>query len=390
MSHNMTTAMPRSLTDTEIPVDACKHLLPHHNMSVIEFMKFSLPMPQLNTTFTNPNQYLSPIGPNIIDIQDIQHLRTPPTPIVESLVKAIVDPSVHRSVQCPHMGTTDGKKYPLWVIRYWAELIPIRTVHQKWANADESLRMQNQSQEGVSGASDPALVHKVYEALSTVSWTENIQGFSVSIPTHYLADYTTKEWMTDEHITQMLDLLQQDVIQAGLSKTIEIKSVWFLTMLRKGYEEQEQYMTHTSYRWLRALGQAFGTGTREQLAFIGLVGGNHWIAVVIDFKEGTVYYGDSLGEGINSSLRAILDWWIHLHTNGQFDHRNLPITLQQDGYSCGILAWLALVTFLLRGKYLLVDASRVAEERLKVLVRVVEKHQGKKVCYILGSQKLGR
>jgi hypothetical protein len=90
----MTTAMPRSLTDTEIPVDACKHLLPHHNMSVIEFMKFSLPMPQLNTTFTNPNQYLSPIGPNIIDIQDIQHLRTPPTPIVESLVKAI-DPSVH-------------------------------------------------------------------------------------------------------------------------------------------------------------------------------------------------------------------------------------------------------------------------------------------------------
>jgi hypothetical protein len=167
---------------------------------------------------------------------------------------------------------------------------------------NESLRMQNQSQEGVSGASDPALVRKVYEALSTVSWTENIQGFSVSIPTHYLADYTTKEWMTDEHITQMLDLLQQDVIQAGLSKTIEIKSVWFLTMLRKGYEEQEQYMTHTSYRWLRALGQAFGTGTREQLAFIGLIGGNHWIAVVIDFKEGTVYYGDSLGEGINSSL----------------------------------------------------------------------------------------
>jgi hypothetical protein len=76
-----------------------------------------------------------------------------------------------------------------------------------------------------------------------------------------------------------------------------------------------------------------------------------------------------------------LDWWIHLHTNGQFDHRNLPITLQQDGYSCGILAWLALVTFLLRGKYLLVDASQVAEERLKVLVRVVEKHQGKKVCW---------
>jgi hypothetical protein len=372
---------------TEIPVDACKHLLPHRDMSIIDFLKFSLPMPQLNTTFTNPNQYLSPIGPNIMDIQDIQHLQIPPTPIVESLVK-IINPSVHKSVQCPHLDTTtDGKKYPLWVIRYWAELIPIRTVHQKWANAEESLQMQNQSPKGVS-ASNSALIRKVYDALSSVSWTENIQGFSVSTPTHYLADYATKEWMTDEHITQMLDLLQQDVIQEGLSETVEIKSVWFLSMLRRGYEEQEQYMTHKSYRWLRAQGQAFGTGAREQLAFIGIVGGNHWIAVVIDFKEGTVYYGDSLGEGISNSLRAILDWWIHLHTKSQFDHRNLPITLQQDGYSCGILAWLALVTFLLRGKYSLVDASQVAEERLKVLIRVVEKHREKIVTAvrnILGS-----
>ena len=222
--------------------------------------------------------------------------------------------------------------------------------------------------------------------MSCISWTGNIQGFSVPIPIHYLADYATKEWMCDKHITQILDLLQQDVIQEGLSEIIEIESVWFLPMLRKGYQDQEEYMTHTSYRWLRGRGQAFGTGTHEQLAFIGLVGGNHWVAVVIDFKEGTVYYGDSLGEKISSALRAILDWWIHLHTNGQFNHCGLPITLQQDGYSCGILAWLALVTFLLRGKYPLVDASHVAEERLKILIHMVEKHQESFVRHALFSK----
>ena len=172
----------------------------------------------------------------------------------------------------------------------------------------------------------------------------------------------------------MLELLQQDVIQEGFSKSIEIQLVWFLPLLRKGYQDQDEFMTHTSYWWLRQQGQAFGTGAGEQLAFVGLVGGNHWVAVVIDFKEGTVYYGDSLGERISSALREILDWWIHLHTNGQFNHNNLPITLQQDGYSCGLLAWLSLVTFLLRGKYPLVDASKVAEEHLKVLICVVEMH----------------
>ena len=83
-----------------------------------------------------------------------------------------------------------------------------------------------------------------------------------SILTHYLANYVTTEWMCDEHISQILDLLQH-VIQEGLSKTIEIESMWFLPMLRRGYKDQEEYMTHTSYQWLHGQGQAFGTGAHE-------------------------------------------------------------------------------------------------------------------------------
>ena len=164
--------------------------------------------------------------------------------------------------------TTNGKKYPLWVIRYWEELIPIHTVHEKWINAEESLQKRNETYQSVSSslpnpAAIPALIQRVYNALSCVPWTGNIQGLSTSTPTHYLADYATMEWMCDEHIIQMLDLLQQDVIQEGFSESIEIESVWFLPMLRKGYQDQDEYMTHTSYWWLRRQGQAFGTGDCE-------------------------------------------------------------------------------------------------------------------------------
>jgi hypothetical protein len=92
----------------------------------------------------------------------------------------------------------------------------------------------------------------------------------------------------------------------------------------------------------------------------------------MDFAQGTVFYGDSLGKKISDDLREVLDWWIHLHTGRLFDYRDLPIAHQQDGYSCGILAWHALVAFFFKGK--IIDPSCVAQERLKVLLRVAEKH----------------
>ena len=54
-SYNMMTAMP-FLTDTEILIDAHKHLLPHHNMSVIQFLKFSLPIVTTSNNLGNRQQ----------------------------------------------------------------------------------------------------------------------------------------------------------------------------------------------------------------------------------------------------------------------------------------------------------------------------------------------
>ncbi|KIL67421.1 hypothetical protein M378DRAFT_74122, partial [Amanita muscaria Koide BX008] len=260
-------------------------------------------------------------------------------------------------------------QYPLWIIQYWVELISIRRIRQKWAKADESLQKQSKRRHG-----DPGVVRDVYNALSCLPWSGKIRGFSTSVGTEYLAAYATTEWLNDEHITHMLDLLRCDVIREGLSESVEVESVWFLLKLKEGYSDQEKYTSHQSYRWIRRQGQALGTGTCEQLVSIGNDGENHWIALVMDFTRGTVFYGDSLGKKISDHLREMLDWWIHLHTGRHFDYRDLPITQQQDSYSCGLLAWLALAVFLFKGKYRLADPSCVAQERLKVLLRIAEKH----------------
>ena len=360
------------IAGSKIPPDAHQYLLPHQDMSVMEFMKFRVPMIQLSTSFTKPEQYFVTGAPNNIDLDNIRHLPMPPQSVIESLARSMPVPvAQYQSIQCPHVSTAEGMKYPLWIIQYWVELIPIRRIRQRWLIADESLQKQSKPCHGIS-ATDLGLIRNVYSALSCIPWNRDIQGFSASVGTEFLAAYATTEWLNDEHITHMLDLLRGDVIREGLSQIVEVGSIWFLPKLKQGYCDQEGYTSYGSYRWIRAHGQALGTGARSQLALIGNIGGNHWIALVIDVTQETVFYGDSLGMNINDSLREELDWWTHQHTGHFFRYRKLPITHQQDGYSCGLLAWHALVAFIL--KHPMVDPSCVAQERLKVLLRVAEKH----------------
>jgi hypothetical protein len=363
------------ITGTKIPPDAHQYLLPHPDMSVMEFLKFRMPMIQPSTSFTKPEQYFLAEAPNTIDLQVIQCLPMPPHSVVESLARSMAVGAVtqYQSIQCPHVSTAEGVKYPLWIVQYWVELISIRSIHLKWLKADESLQKQSKPHHGIP-APDPRLIRDVYNALSCIPWNRHIQGFSTSVGTEYLTTYATTEWLNDEHITHMLDLLRCDVIREGLSQSVEVESIWFLSKLKEGFRDQEKYTSHKSYRWIRGQGQALGTGTRGQLVLIGNVGGNHWISLVMDFAQETVFYGDSLGMKISDSLRGVLDWWTHLHTGRFFDYRDLPITRQQDDYSCGLLAWHALAAFLFKGKYTMVDPSCVAQERLKVLLRVAEKH----------------
>ncbi len=58
--------------------------------------------------------------------------------------------------------------------------------------------------------------------------------------------------------------------------------------------------------------------------------------------------GDSLGQTINAELQLALKWWTFAHFGVDFTVReDLPITRQEDGYSCGLLAWQAVMAFVL-------------------------------------------
>ena len=115
-------------------------------------------------------------------------------------------------------------------------------------------------------------------------------------------------------------------------------------------------------------------GVLETLATIANIGDNHWMALILDFKSLTILYGDSTGGTIDEDTERALTWWIQHHTGKLFTTSCLPITRQQDSHSCGILAWVALAAFLFPERYALVEARVVADERLRMFLRVADRH----------------
>ena len=78
-----------SIAGSKIPPDAHQYLLPHQDMSVMEFLKFKMPMMQPSTSFTKPEQYFLTGAPNTIDLHNIQHLPMPPHGVAESLARSM-------------------------------------------------------------------------------------------------------------------------------------------------------------------------------------------------------------------------------------------------------------------------------------------------------------
>ncbi|KDR65394.1 hypothetical protein GALMADRAFT_26651, partial [Galerina marginata CBS 339.88] len=224
------------------------------------------------------------------------------------------------------------------------------------------------------------LMTRVYNALACISWAGDINGFSASISTDHLTTYLTKEWLSDEHENQMLYLIQQEVSRERRDDGINVCDTFFikrLTDLLQDANGPNQYTTATEYAWLRERGQEFATGVLDTMVTIANIGDNHWIALVVDFKASKILYGDSMGGTIDEGIEEALTWWIGQHTGKRFTTAFLPITRQRDGHSCGILAWMALAVYLFPEKYSLVDASAVADERLKMFLRVSERHNEK-------------
>ncbi|KAF8209587.1 hypothetical protein K438DRAFT_1960594 [Mycena galopus ATCC 62051] len=137
-----------------------------------------------------------------------------------------------------------------------------------------------------------------------------------------------------------------------------------------------QYETSPKYRKLRELGENIANGRAEQLATVANVGGDHWIALIVNFASKAVYYFDSLKQPIDSELREAYNWWILQHHGTEFGWVTLPCLRQLDSHNCGLFAANRVAYYIDQDAYPLLDPQGCNDERLNTLAKFLDQHNG--------------
>ncbi|KAF8163940.1 hypothetical protein K438DRAFT_1618137, partial [Mycena galopus ATCC 62051] len=212
--------------------------------------------------------------------------------------------------------------------------------------------------------------------LGIIPWKAAKRGLSNKEPMHTLWRYLGPTWLSDTDENDMLERLRAKIVDdADLVGTIRVEAVELSNKLHTAFakRDQEDYQQSPSTRWLRSLREdVFGRG--ERLITIAHLGDHnkmkHWVAIELHGGKRELRYADSLGSDIPRSLRDIYEWWTNKHTQIPLEFGSLPIAIQSDGHSCGMLA-LNAVEHAVFPNFPLMNQADVVHERLIVFNRIV-------------------
>jgi hypothetical protein len=160
---------------------------------------------------------------------DILAILSPPDNTVKELTCRIQDPSI-KSIRCAHIANAGGQQFPTWVVVFWNKLLSLRSTQMKWHTAHHEVISR------LALKPDDNLLNQVLNALSYIPWTGQLIGFQNLIGIHNLWTFLSKEWLSDDHLLIMLDLLQEDVA-IEYRNHILIENMHFMNVLTAVYNE---------------------------------------------------------------------------------------------------------------------------------------------------------
>jgi hypothetical protein len=362
-----------------IPPEFYSAMLPDPDLPVLELLQIRFPLVLSSFKPITRESFFDPRPPNVTDITSIKETPFPPLSIVKGLQEEFLGAVNERSlsIRCIHTRTesSEEKTYPLWIITYWAKAFEIRAVHNRWLDAEHHLRELERRYRAKSKPGSVEVVNQVYDALSVLRWDHNLAGFGPSAKDTLgaLTSWISNDWLKGEHANQMLELLQTDLRRARKT-SVQIGLTWFFEKVRQGAQDPSRYAADSSFRTYRWIGNDLKQGIYSQLAFLANLDRNHWVAAILDFPEQRIWFGDSLGRAMPKAFSDTLDWWTYFHSGHVFTYRKLPIITQQDSFSCCLLAWRALVNFFFNPDHERQQLIDVAEDRLRVFLRILEVH----------------
>ena len=358
---------------SQLPLDL-EQFLPAKSLPVLDFLNVKIP---LTTSLPHPKlmrvkKFESNDEPTVFDASEIARLLLPPRDIISSLELAIAHGTI-RSVQCPHVPTSGNKRYPISTVNYWRLLVCYHRAQDDWKRAVNNLLQRIKLEKNLQTA---AILQDTYAVLTTLPWSGRLKGFELPIDIKNLASLLKNDWLFGELEMGMLEILKRNLSDDEKNK-IFFEDVNFTDLLAVACSNVNEYRTEQGYKWIQGRGEALASGERQYLVSIVNQDEVHWVAIILDFTRQEILYADSLEHSMQDELKEAVEWWTYYHTGLEFTHRLLPITKQQDGFSCGVLAWDAIRVFFSRGNLNLMDAKNGCDERIRVFLQFVSDYKSK-------------
>jgi hypothetical protein len=374
------------LLDLNIPPEVLQHILPSQKLSINQFLAFKIPPPARVPAKLQAAQISIAAEPPKTGMEEIYTILSAPVPL-PVVVKDLLDCITSSSPVNPtaksityNLDSVGIKNLPLWVITYWNEVHHLHEDRQCWISVNQTLQDLC-----VRGADIHELVGRVYAVLDRLPWFGSVHGFSQPCNIVDLHQYATSNWLRTVHEDQMLDLLQHDISNHHMApKTITIRDTDFVPAILRAFDRrdhQRQRGKNTRPAAFRVIGESLASGNLTQLGTVVNTQQTHWFALVLDFLHHIIWYGDSLGWKVEAKIQVALKWWIEEYTSRTFTYKRMSVTHQRDSFSCGLLAGNALSHYFLPIMHPLIDLSDVAVARIKVLLRVCERHHSGVSCF---------
>ncbi|KAJ7192803.1 hypothetical protein GGX14DRAFT_406017 [Mycena pura] len=273
-------------------------LIPGPNLPVTEFLKLSFPKKSNALLFSDPASWFSTDAPTTT-VECLLSRPIPPRAFLNDLTKAVGQAWFDGCMSIVDHRYNDGRdRVPLWALTWWKAMERMVDDQRMWRKSRDWLTTE---------LGKPDLASEDREALDTAGSLLDTLGWDTKLGTTWttfnLAMVLGAAWLTDDHIDMMMaDLSARVAAEPALVDKLLIAPLGFAMAITnaatsKTYNREDSTLLAQYEEHIKNVGLA-------QLYFPVNVRANHWIAGLVNFKEGLIGTGKLDHRGILSSPRT--------------------------------------------------------------------------------------
>lgn len=361
-----------------IPPDAVQ-MLPDRNASVPHLLSLRLPNP-LRTTYRPTVSPWSNTPPSTVQPSVLKDHLIPPTGVVGRLLSATghLSPQI-RSIQRVAISPDNAlpEHLPIWILNFWRQIHEAHQGRQQWKICRDWVTSRPRAGVGLLDQLDRTLIN--------IWWQGYLNGRRRDRSVNDIFDLLSNGELNSGQVNDLLELIERGltVRSDGLASLHLVAPTELAVLVVDSYHRHAD-LDYRKQRIQISVEDDLVSGWKSSVssaAWISVSRCGHWVPYVVDPVSSSITYGDSLGGSIPVTLREALRWWLlehrkemNLSTDKPVVVRSLPITRQDDNFSCGILATNAIGHHLLHDALPLVrrDPTSIKAYRIKSTIEILK------------------